>query len=240
MIQVEYINKFDRGIMYRITEQLQNQIAISLMEHSEEKDTQDVIKMTIVVLDLLYRSNKQVMRIDDSMFQNETCSNSLNLKYIAKQYYLKKSQGFDTGLHSKFVYMDYPWLFSTEAKVEVIQNEATVAMQNHIADMINELDDGLMFGGNLENALSLNIQVRRNKILEDSLRMLSTQSKNYKKQLKIKFMGEEGVDQGGVKKEFFHLLMKELFNPDYAMFESKFNVSQDNPRADSFGSTSYL
>lgn len=158
------------------------------------------------------------------MFQNDTCSNTLNMKYIAKQYYQKKSQGFETGLHSTFVYMDYPWLFSTEAKVEVIQNEASVAMQNHLVDVINEMEGEFLFGGNLEDAVSLNIQVRRDKILEDSLRMLSTQSKNYKKQLKIKFAGEQGVDQGGVKKEFFHLLMKELFNPDYAMFEHKLNV----------------
>lgn len=41
--------------------------------------------------------------------------------------------------------------------------------------------------------------------------------------MKIRFQGEEGVDQGGVKKEFFHLIMKELFNPNYAMFEAKFD-----------------
>lgn len=31
-------------------------------------------------------------------------------------------------------------------------------------------------------------------------------------------MGEEGVDEGGVQKEFFQLLVRELFNPDYGMF----------------------
>lgn len=223
------MNKFDIDAVKHINEQLQNQIAISVIEHSEERDTQDIIKLTIVILDIVFRSNSQATRIRDVMFQNDTCSNTLNMKYIAKQYYQKKAQGYDTGLHNRFVYMDYPWLFSTEAKVEVIQNEANVTMQNHLADMINELDGDFMFGGgSLEDAVSLNIQVRRNKLLEDSLRMLSTQSKNYKKQLKIKFMGEEGVDQGGVKKEFFHLLMKELFNPDYAMFEHKFNVKASN------------
>lgn len=212
-----------------------------MIEHSEERDTQDMIKLTIVILDLVYLSNAQVARIDESMFVNDTCSNSLNLKYIAKQYYQKKSQGYETGIHSKFVYMDYPWLFSTEAKVEVIQNESNVSMQNHLAEMINEgMEGALLFGGNLDEAISLNITVRRNKILDDSLRALSTQSKNYKKQLKIKFQGEEGVDQGGVKKEFFHLLMKELFNPNYAMFEHKFHVTiHPNSRTDSSGSTSY-
>lgn len=233
---ISYLNKFDTQTILRIVEQLQNQIAISVIEHSEERDTQNMIKLSIVLLDLVYQSNRQVNRIDEQMFVNDTCSNSLNLKFIAKQYYKKKSHGFDTGLHSEFVYMDYPWMFSTEAKVEVIQNESNVTMQSHIAGLIQEGIDGSFFGGNLEDHISLNIQVRRNKILEDSMRMLSTQSKNYKKQLKIKFQGEEGVDQGGVKKEFFHLLMKELFNPNYAMFESKFNVDWLSRRTDISGS----
>lgn len=224
---VDHLNKLDTETVLRIVEQLQNQIAISVIEHSDVKDTQDMIKLSIVLLDLVYQSNQQVNRIDSQMFVNDTCSNSLNLKYIAKQYYKKKSQGLvETGLHTEFVYMDYPWLFSTEAKVEVIQNESNATMQGHIADLIQEgMESGMFFGASLEDSIHLNIQVRRNKILEDSLRMLSTQSKNYKKQLKIKFQGEEGVDQGGVKKEFFHLLMKELFNPNYAMFEQKFNVA---------------
>jgi ubiquitin-protein ligase E3 A len=32
------------------------------------------------------------------------------------------------------------------------------------------------------------------------------------------FKGEPGIDEGGVRKEFFQLLIKELFNPNYAMF----------------------
>lgn len=231
--QINYIDDFDGDTIMRINEQLQNQIAISLLEHSEENDTQDMIKLTIVILDLVFQSNDRHHRIAESTFVNDTCSNNLNLRVIAKQYYNKKVKKLETGIHNNFVYLDYPWMFSTEAKVEIIHLESNVSMNQHLNEMIDELnlDGGLfpgMFGGPqlqaLENNLNLNVEVRRTHILNDSLKMLSTQSKNFKKQLKIKFQGEEGVDQGGVKKEFFHLLMKELFNPNYAMFESKFNV----------------
>lgn len=184
----------------------------------------DMIKLNIVILDLIFLSNKQINRIPDELFVNDTCSIRLNLKFIAKQYYQKKTKKYESGLHGKFVFLDYPWLFSTEAKVEIIQIESNVTMQNHIESIINEGDVGMLLGGGLEDAVNLNVVVRRTHILNDSLKMLSTQSKNFKKQLKIKFEGEQGVDQGGVKKEFFHLLMKELFNPNYAMFEVKFNV----------------
>lgn len=36
--------------------------------------------------------------------------------------------------------------------------------------------------------------------------------------LQVKFLGEEGVDEGGVQKEFFSLLLRQLLSPDYGMF----------------------
>ena len=35
-----------------------------------------------------------------------------------------------------------------------------------------------------------------------------------KKQLYVEFEGEQGVDEGGVSKEFFQLVVEEVFNPD--------------------------
>jgi ubiquitin-protein ligase E3 A len=36
--------------------------------------------------------------------------------------------------------------------------------------------------------------------------------------MKVKFVGEEGVDEGGVSKEFFQLITKEMFDPNFSMF----------------------
>lgn len=36
--------------------------------------------------------------------------------------------------------------------------------------------------------------------------------------LQVKFVGEEGVDEGGVQKEFFQLLVRQCFNPEFGMF----------------------
>jgi len=40
-----------------------------------------------------------------------------------------------------------------------------------------------------------------------------------KKPLRVKFENEEAEDAGGVTKEFFMLLIKEILNPDYGMFK---------------------
>lgn len=39
-----------------------------------------------------------------------------------------------------------------------------------------------------------------------------------KKQLFVEFAGEQGLDEGGVSKEFFQLVVEQIFNPDYGMY----------------------
>jgi hypothetical protein len=41
---------------------------------------------------------------------------------------------------------------------------------------------------------------------------------DFKKPLRVFFINEEGLDNGGVRKEFFLLLTKEILNPIYGMF----------------------
>lgn len=38
-----------------------------------------------------------------------------------------------------------------------------------------------------------------------------------RKQLYVEFEGEQGVDEGGVSKEFFQLVVEQIFNPDYGL-----------------------
>jgi E3 ubiquitin-protein ligase HERC4 len=67
--------------------------------------------------------------------------------------------------------------------------------------------------------MHLMFEVRRNTILDDALRVINKPNLNFKKPLRVIFAGEPGVDEGGVRKEFFQLLIKDLLNPDYAMFQ---------------------
>lgn len=62
------------------------------------------------------------------------------------------------------------------------------------------------------------LRVRRGHLLEDALSEVSRQRpRDLYKPLRVHFIGEDGVDAGGVKKEFFQLLMAELLCPDYGM-----------------------
>lgn len=64
------------------------------------------------------------------------------------------------------------------------------------------------------------VKVRRDHIFEDSYQEIMRQTPaDLKKRLMIKFDGEEGLDYGGVSREFFFLLSHEMFNPFYCLFE---------------------
>lgn len=57
--------------------------------------------------------------------------------------------------------------------------------------------------------------------MEDTLTFIQCvpDFRDFKKPLKVKFDGEEGDDAGGVRKEFFLLLLKEILRPEYGMFK---------------------
>ncbi|CAN9393403.1 unnamed protein product [Alternaria alternata] len=64
------------------------------------------------------------------------------------------------------------------------------------------------------------VKVRRTHIFEDSYHEIMRQSAaDLKKRLMIKFDGEDGLDYGGLSREFFFLLSHEMFNPFYCLFE---------------------
>ncbi|OJD29930.1 e3 ubiquitin-protein ligase hula [Diplodia corticola] len=64
------------------------------------------------------------------------------------------------------------------------------------------------------------VKVRRSHIFEDSYHEVMRQSAgDLKKRLMIKFDGEDGLDYGGLSREFFFLLSHEMFNPFYCLFE---------------------
>merc|ERR1711963_1234908 len=74
---------------------------------------------------------------------------------------------------------------------------------------------------NEQDAPYLICSVRRDHLVEDTLTFVRCQShmQHFKKPLKVRFDGEEGDDAGGVRKEFFLLLLKEILDPKYGMFK---------------------
>ncbi|XP_021360527.1 E3 ubiquitin-protein ligase NEDD4-like isoform X4 [Mizuhopecten yessoensis] len=67
----------------------------------------------------------------------------------------------------------------------------------------------------------VDIKISRDNIFEDSYRAIMSVKKPdvLKTRLWIEFEGDTGLDYGGVAREWFYLLSKEMFNPFYGLFE---------------------
>ncbi|KAJ9117613.1 hypothetical protein QFC22_004463 [Naganishia vaughanmartiniae] len=68
---------------------------------------------------------------------------------------------------------------------------------------------------------TINLNVRRQDVFNDSYRVLAGKSGETIKygKLNVKFHGEEGVDAGGVTREWYTVLAQSIFNPGYCLFE---------------------
>lgn len=66
----------------------------------------------------------------------------------------------------------------------------------------------------------LQLSVRREHVFHDSFKSLYFKSGPEMKfgKLNIRFHGEEGVDAGGVTREWFQVLSRQMFDPNYALF----------------------
>lgn len=64
------------------------------------------------------------------------------------------------------------------------------------------------------------LKMRRNRVLEDSFAAaMKMRGDDLKKRLVVRFEGEDGLDYGGVSREWFFLISHEIFDPSYGLFQ---------------------
>ncbi|KAL4918265.1 hypothetical protein BDW62DRAFT_66213 [Aspergillus aurantiobrunneus] len=118
---------------------------------------------------------------------------------------------------AKFSFCQYPFFLSIGAKIQILEHDARRQMEVKAREAF--------FNSILtRKAVSqyFVLRVRRDCLVEDSLQrvreVLSSSPEEMKKGLRIGFVGEEGVDAGGLRKEWFLLLVREVFDPQHGLF----------------------
>lgn len=117
----------------------------------------------------------------------------------------------------KFSFCQYPMFLSIWAKIRIMEHDARRQMEIKAREAFF---DSIMSRKAINQYLVL--RVRRDCLVEDSLRGVSevvgTGQEEIKKGLRIQFLGEEGLDSGGLRKEWFLLLVREVFDPEHGLF----------------------
>lgn len=118
---------------------------------------------------------------------------------------------------TKFSFCQYPFFLSIWAKIHILEHDARRQMEVKAREA---------FFNSILNSRPVSqylvLKVRRDCLVEDSLRGVSevvgTGQEEIKKGLRIEFVGEEGIDAGGLRKEWFLLLVREVFDPHHGEF----------------------
>ncbi|KAJ1913529.1 putative E3 ubiquitin-protein ligase [Tieghemiomyces parasiticus] len=129
----------------------------------------------------------------------------------------------------KFALCQYPILLSLGAKLQIMRLDARRQMESKVKEALLTT---ILKKRAAEPYLTLH--VRRSCVLEDSLHQLAARETDLKKKLRVSFVGEDGVDAGGLTKEWFLLLLRDLFNPLHSMF-----VQEDESQAFYFNPASF-
>lgn len=88
---------------------------------------------------------------------------------------------------------------------------------------------------------SLNLQIRRHQVFEDSFNQLRMRpAEEMRSRLQVNFYGEEGVDAGGLSREWYMILSREIFDPNYVLFTATADGATFQPNPLSMINTNHL
>ena len=88
--------------------------------------------------------------------------------------------------------------------------------RSHIRAKLKKLAEGEAH----QHRGAVRVQINRKQVLTDSFTQLQhLKPAEIRGKLTIQFSGEEGIDAGGLTREWYMLLAREMFNPEVALFE---------------------
>ena len=198
---------------------------------------------------IFFESNLMKGMVHISEFYIQELSQNLNFKLEIKNWKSNEKT-------SKFSFFKYPFIFDPIAKTRIMHLDALYEMSGEFEDAY--VSQALVFHAQkfLENHQPLSdleekmktaanpflvLEIRRQFMVEDTIEQLRKKSQDLKKAIRIKFVdsGEMGMDQGGVQKEFFQMIMSKLLDVQHGLFVYDDQTRYNWINADSMDSDIY-
>ncbi|KAF2368190.1 HECT domain [Trinorchestia longiramus] len=138
-------------------------------------------------------------------------------EFLSEQLEVDKDYAFYKSGIDKFSFLHHPYILTPATKALALYYDNRIRMYSERRmSVIQTITVGQ------PATPYLRLRVRRDQIINDALvelEVVAMQSPlELRKQLVVEFEGEQGIDEGGVSKEFFQLITEQLFCPDFGMF----------------------
>jgi len=220
-----YIDELNQDKLQNLLWNVKQFLLIKILDGYKGNKSQ--ILYVVRLTEALYNSNERVERLNYSEFYNDAVNieekneeneqefeewkeeeGKIDIKEEYEIFLNFIGQEYDKNDPNLFSFGFYPWVLDANTKSTFLQYENKFKMLREIHDPIHLFVMGIY---------SI-LDVRRENLIEDTLNQLLSGALNLRKPIKVRFLGEEGIDAGGVKKEFFQLIVKKLFDPSFSMF----------------------
>ncbi|KAI3658140.1 hypothetical protein MP638_001603 [Amoeboaphelidium occidentale] len=205
-VLVDSVNKL---LSFHVNNMLKNQIDY----HNEWE-----LKCLARVMSMFLRANVDrfyVRGANECVPANEFYNLKLDSFPIFTDYDLFQKEVECNGLTGKFYFSQYPFLISLGVRIDLLRSECMKQQTKKIKEVYQNPD--LV---ELRKTLPFNVlRINRGQVLKDTVtQILRIPETDLRKQVRIEFVGEEGMDNGGLAKEWMMLVVRELFSPDFGLF----------------------
>lgn len=223
LVRGHWDQHFDNDELYRLLQILQQAITVCLYGSRKL----DLVYASCSVLKELHAINSQRSETLATYeeFYNDAVNSEVDVieDYARSVTFMKKRHAISSSSREPFItpqrmlselsFCDYPFVLDAGSKSRILQVDSDLEQRSRAQDAVLA---GPMMGLASQYLI---LKVRRENVIEDSLQQLVRLSADaLKKPLKVKFIGEEGVDEGGVQKEYFQILIRQLLDPAFGMF----------------------
>ncbi|CAI5437491.1 unnamed protein product [Caenorhabditis angaria] len=166
------------------------------------------------VLNRLHTINKKYHIVPLEIFYVDELNDNFDVKLDYVEWVAgKQQQDDDTSPFNHW--SNWSFLLNAAAKGNLLHVDAL--WKQHVRVQNSQVNT--IFGSFYKEIPVLEIHVRRDFIVSDTMnRMAHLDTSDLQKPLKVKIQGEEADDAGGVRKEFFMIVMPKVLQPEYGMF----------------------
>ncbi|OHT01744.1 hypothetical protein TRFO_31300 [Tritrichomonas foetus] len=175
-----------------------------------------IMVKAVQTMEIVWFASTRTKKLPFDKFYHDTINQMIDIR---TEYQLWSARG-DNWCYSKRA----PWILNADTKTRFIRLNSRQMMN---AQQMSAMANATQFWGEMPIVTPLDLylilSVDRNNVLLDTFQQICYLKKpdlDLKKPLKVIFKDEPGVDEGGVQREFFELIVNELLDPKKGIFIS--------------------
>lgn len=175
------------------------------------------MKGIVSIMKWLHSSSQKTGGVGKAVdfYNYSVCNMDINILF---QDLYRYKQSNDLERKANFFFSAYPFLMSPSTKRNLLQSENQMRMIQKASSDVSFNAEGV-----IEFRPYFVMAIDREYLLQQTLdKIARAQPGELQKKLKVIFKGEDGVDGGGITREFFQLLTESLFDQNTGMWTSRY------------------